>query len=171
MGILFSFSRTFSKTHFWIVTVSGYVLYLVYFVVLVALWGQTPGKALLKIKVVDLKGAPVGWARAFLRNLVEAGLTFWFMILELQTISRIPMDQFVAVEVSQRGHFIYQHLPETTFWINLILAIYVYSEFIVIFLNKKKRAIHDFIAGTLIIHDPRLPFLPWKSDLSPEKQI
>jgi len=36
--------------------------------------------------------------------------------------------------------------------LQLIQNIWVWSEFIVLLTNRKRRAIHDFIAGTVVIH-------------------
>jgi uncharacterized RDD family membrane protein YckC len=162
IGKFFSLSRTYSLAHFWWVNILGYLVYLSYSVACVAIWGQTPGKALVKIKVVDLKGGKIGWGRAILRNSVAALLSLWFLILENGTIQHISPTEFSALEISQRHGFIIRHLPQTATIINYILFAFVWSEFVVLFLNKKKRALHDFIAGTVVVHDPRLPFLPWK---------
>jgi hypothetical protein len=44
----------------------------------------------------------------------------------------------------------------------LASKLYVYSEYVVMWMNKRKRAIHDFIGGTVVIHDPRQSILPWR---------
>jgi uncharacterized RDD family membrane protein YckC len=41
--------------------------------------------------------------------------------------------------------------------------IYDWSEIIVLLTNKKRRAIHDYIAGTVVIHDPRFSRTPWNN--------
>jgi uncharacterized RDD family membrane protein YckC len=171
MGLLFTFSRSYSKGHFWTVSILGYLLYRLYSIGCVAVWGQTPGKALAKIKVVNLDGSPISWGRSLLRNSVESILSLWFLVLEIQTINRIPMGEFLGLEVSKRAEFIFNHLPPAASDIDLMLKVFVYSEFVVIFLNKRKRAIHDYIAGTLVIHDPRLSFIPWraKTPLGPKQ--
>lgn len=163
LGRIFTLSRNYSLQHFWWVSILAYFMYLFYSVVCVALWGQTPGKALVKIKVVGLEGQPIGWGKAILRNSVVAVLSLWFLILEIQTIHNISPGEFSALDISDRGEFIFHHLPEQATIINYILFAFIWSEFIVIFLNRRKRALHDFIAGTLVVHDPRLPFLPWTS--------
>src|SRR5215212_11858292 len=43
----------------------------IYFVVLHSLYGQTVGKYLMKVKVVDLNESPIGFKRAVLRNLSQ----------------------------------------------------------------------------------------------------
>lgn len=46
-----------------------------YYWVPTALWGQTLGKRLLGIKVVDAEGEPPGWGRAAMRELVGKPLS------------------------------------------------------------------------------------------------
>lgn len=162
LGYLLSFSRSYSLVHYWVVSILGYLLYRLYSIGCVALWGQTPGKALVKIKVMDLNGEPIGWGRSLLRNSVEALLSLWFLVLEIQTLNDISSAQLSAVAIPDRAEFIFHRLPETAEVITHILQAFVLSEFVIIFLNKRKRAIHDYIAGTVVIHDPRLPFFPWR---------
>lgn len=38
--------------------------------------------------------------------------------------------------------------------VNILMNVWIWSEFIVILTNKKRRAIHDFIAGTVVAHKP-----------------
>jgi uncharacterized RDD family membrane protein YckC len=35
-------------------------------------------------------------------------------------------------------------------------SLWIYSEFIVLLTNEKRRALHDFMAGTIVIENPRL---------------
>jgi len=37
-----------------------------------------------------------------------------------------------------------------------------WSESLVVLTNRKKRALHDYLAGTVVIHDPRLAYWPWQ---------
>ena len=68
-----------------------------YLIVPVALWGQTPGKAARKIRVIGPDGGPPGWVRAVRRWLVEAlpltiplrGLAAW---LDLPIYGRILLS-------------------------------------------------------------------------------
>ena len=43
-----------------------------YFIVFEALWqGQTPGKKVAEIRVIEANGQPIGWAGAIIRNLIR----------------------------------------------------------------------------------------------------
>ncbi len=54
-------TRNYSLTHFWVVTVAGFLFYRFYHIGCVALWGQTPGKMAAKIKVVKVDGSSADW--------------------------------------------------------------------------------------------------------------
>jgi uncharacterized RDD family membrane protein YckC len=53
----------------WGAAMAGGIIGVAYFVCFWAWRGQTPGKMLLKVKVVRTNGAEIGWGRAFLRYL------------------------------------------------------------------------------------------------------
>lgn len=77
----------------------------------------TPGKRLFVIKVTDLNGNRISFARVLLRTVVKFGLIF---------VGRIPP---VIGLLS---------------WLNLL------NPFLIV-LTEKKQAIHDYIAGTVVV--------------------
>jgi uncharacterized RDD family membrane protein YckC len=42
-----------------------------YFTVCEARWGQTPGKRAMRVRVVTIEGAPIGWRESLIRNIVR----------------------------------------------------------------------------------------------------
>jgi len=157
---LFLLVRNYSLTGFWTVTIFGFLFYRFYHIGCVALWGQTPGKMVAKIKVVKVDGSRASWMNAFLRNSVETLLTTSILLLEVRAVTLITAAEFNGTEFGKRSALMNDLVPESALYISLAMQAFVLSEFVVLFLNKKKRAIHDFIAGTVVIHDPRLPFIP-----------
>ena len=169
---LFLLTRNYSFTHFLIVTLVGFLFYRLYHIGCVALWGQTPGKMAAKIKVMKVDGSSVTWINALLRNSVETLLAFTALYLEMRALSLVSPAIFAATDVSKRLDLINPLVPEWAGGIGLATQVFVLSEFVVLFLNKKKRAILDFIAGTVVIHDPRLPLLPWRQvEMPPQKPV
>ena len=158
---LFLLVRNYSLAWFGWVTVLGFVFYRFYHIGCVALWGQTPGKMAARIKVVRMDGSPAGLRRAFLRNSVETLLTTVVLVLELIAMTKVVPAEFAAADLSKRPDLVDAFVPQTATYVAWATQAFVLSEFVVLFLNKKKRAIHDFIAGTVVVHDPKLPFLPW----------
>lgn len=158
---LFLLVRNYSLAGFGWVTVLGFLFYRFYHIGCVALWGQTPGKMAARIKIVRLDGSSAGLGRAFLRNSVETLLTTVVLALELVAVTRVAPAEFAAADLDKRPGLVDAFVPQTAVYVAWATQAFVLSEFVVLFLNKKKRAIHDFIAGTVVVHDPALPFLPW----------
>lgn len=155
--------RNYSITSFWAVTLLGFLFYRFYHIGCVALWGQTPGKMAAKIKVVKVDGSAATWWNAFLRNSVETLLTTVVLFLEIKAVLTVSPVLFASTDFAKRPALIDSFVPGIAVDIAWATQAFVLTEFVVLFLNKKKRAIHDFIAGTVVIHDPRLSRTPWKS--------
>ncbi|HXG91238.1 MAG TPA: RDD family protein [Blastocatellia bacterium] len=73
--------RIFSGLSGWTVALLvlvGFAIYWGYFVLFETLWsGQTPGKRIMKLRVVREDGRPVRFFEAFVRNLLRLALDFW----------------------------------------------------------------------------------------------
>ena len=89
-----------------------FLVYLVYEVVFVAVWGRTLGKALMGIKVVrDRDGVRPGLWRSFLRNLVPTLLLIGFfplyplpyIVATIVPDHRWPHDRLAGTRVVVRG--------------------------------------------------------------------
>ena len=159
---LFLFARNFSLAGFWFVSIFGFLFYRLYHIGCFALWGQTPEKMAARTKVVKKDGSAVGWGNAFLPNSVESLLTTLVQVLELKAATRVTSARFAATEFAKRSGLIDFFVPDTAVYIAWATQALVFSEFVVLFLNRKKRVIPDFLAGTVVIHDPRLLLFPWR---------
>lgn len=132
--------------------IPGALIGLWYQVWLTYKYGGTPGKLILKTRVCKLDGSPIDLRSAFIRY---APL---FILAHAQSIAMImatynmtpeeyyAIDGFVnkSLELAKRAPSWFQ--PVST-----ALQVWVWSEIIVILFNKKRRAIHDYIAGTVVI--------------------
>ncbi len=129
-------------------------LYAFYCAFMIGFLGQTIGMMVVKIKVKKLNLKDVEWKQAFLRyvvNFLQAIIVFGFMTYFILNAagSDFPAKDF--------GHFIVElehaHSPLNTIVVlNVFVTwIWTYSEVVVLMTNEKKRAIHDFIAGTVVV--------------------
>jgi len=159
---LFLFLRCNSLHAFLMITVIGFIFYRLYHILFVALWGQTPGKMLARIQVVRLDGSSVGWTHAILRDSVETILAAVLYYFEINAALHIPATDFSAAALEQRETLIKALIPHVAVYLAAASHIYVYSEYVVMWMNQRKRAIHDYIGGTVVIHDPRHTILPWR---------
>ncbi|MCO5144011.1 MAG: RDD family protein [Oligoflexia bacterium] len=125
-------------------------------VYLVQKYGGTPGKLIMKIRIRKLDGSAVTYKEAFLRWSVDffsfifssIGIIGVMLQLTDAEFSALPRADFFNI-VKPSG---YEHLTPAWFRIlGVLTGVWVWSEFIVLLTNEKRRALHDFIAGTIVV--------------------
>jgi uncharacterized RDD family membrane protein YckC len=125
-----------------------------YSVYLVQRFGGTPGKRLMKIRIAKVNGDPVTYREALLRYFPEWLLTIGSSVALMIAALHVTDAQFFAASsFIERAHLMQSATPSWNWPMQIALNIWVWSEFIVMLTNKKRRAIHDFIAGTIVIKD------------------
>lgn len=138
-------------------------LYLAYSIYLHGRFGQTLGKKALKIHITDTEGRAISFSKATLRDLVYI-LFFAASLITLQThaedyarynegmeaISSYdpaayePNSEEMDEQVAKMSQI---HSGPIVF-LSYTAMIYLLIEIITMLSNKKRRALHDFIAGT-----------------------
>lgn len=138
-----------SRTTALIASVIYIILVATYDIWFVAKYGQTPGKMAVGIMIVKVDGLSVSWKEAFLRHSVNIVFAIINGIVLCYAITQIPESEYISLSWKMRNQRIYEFYPA---WINTLSNIWIWSEVVVLLFNKKKRALHDFIAGTVVIH-------------------
>ena len=128
------------------------LLGLFYTVYLVRRYGGTPGKLLVGIRIRKLDGEPVGYREAFLRDLPDALfgiLSSVGMILYVINLSDTEYHSSSLIERSKRMAELAPSWLAPLQWLDMA---WFWCELLVLLTNRKRRAIHDFIAGTVVVH-------------------
>jgi uncharacterized RDD family membrane protein YckC len=114
-------------------------------------WGRTLGKYLMGTRVVAMDGSRITWRQAFLRNAVEIGMGIigWCAIIPANF--QVPLDGYTELSIMERSQIAISFRPEWYAIFNRVQQGWMWSEIIVVLLNKKRRAMHDFIAGTVVV--------------------
>ena len=139
---------------YWLVP--GLIFGLWFHVYLVKTYGGTPGKLLLKIKIAKVDGSDVGYKEAMLRYSVL------FVISLVMSAALIPVAlgmtdaEYFSMGWQERALYMIERAPSWYNTANIAMNIWIWSEFIVMLTNKKRRALHDFIAGTVVIRKESL---------------
>ena len=116
----------------------------IYSVLLHGLYGQTIGKALLSLKVVNYPDEEdINFKQALLRDIVPVSLIattlfIWFIV---------PIEENGNIQA-----VVYYLLVFTS----VLHIIWYFLKFITMLSNKKRRGLHDFIARTIVIRLPEL---------------
>lgn len=115
-------------------------------------FGATLGKLAVGIKVTLPDGSRIGLQNALLRSSVEIGFAMVFVVAKIIAISNADPQQYLAVGWFDRAQYIVPLYPAWFGAVNAASQLWYWSEFFVLLFNKRKRAIHDFIAGTVVIN-------------------
>lgn len=129
-------------------------------------FGATIGKMATGIKVTRPNGSRISLKQAVVRSSIDAGFAFSLAVAQAIAISTVDPASYLNADWMQRVSHIEPSLPLWYGPINFVSVLWVYSELTVLLFNKRKRALHDFIAGTVVIHqkhsiqDPQRETIP-----------
>ncbi len=116
-------------------------------------YGQTLGKMVARVKVVQLNGTPISFRHALCRSSVDlffSILAFAGQLVALFSVSNI--DYMNAPTWMARSELVQAALPSWDKPAFILGQVWAWSELVVLLFNSKRRALHDFIAGTIVTH-------------------
>ena len=132
--------------------IPGTLFGLFYGVYLVRRFGGTPGKLIVGIRIRKLDGEPVGYHEAFLRYLPDAILGLLMSIALVFPLFHMSDSEYQSLAVMERAKRMVELAPSWYKPLHWIQTAWVLGELIVLLTNRKRRALHDFIAGTVVVH-------------------
>ena len=132
--------------------IPGELFSVFYCVYLVKRYGGTPGKLLMGIKICKLDGSAIGYREAVLRYLPDFILGFLMSIALIISVFHMTDAEYHSLTYMKRSMRMIELAPSWYKPLQWIQNIWIWSEFLVLLTNRKRRAIHDFIAGTVVIH-------------------
>jgi uncharacterized RDD family membrane protein YckC len=129
-----------------------------YFVILAFLrtygvkrWGGTPGKLICGLKIVKSSLEPVGWKEVWLRDVVYIFFSIIAIAFYIQSLERVPAADFEGLSRLELSRLLLSHqgiVGKIQSWAGSAWSI---VDGIVLLCNSRRRAAHDFIAGTVVI--------------------
>ncbi|MBC3930179.1 RDD family protein [Undibacterium curvum] len=121
-------------------------------VYLVYKYGGTPGKLLLKTRIAMVDGSPVTAKAAIVRHSVLFIFSTLSSIAMVYACLQLSDAEYLSLTYMQQAEKL-EELAPSWYGINIILMnIWVWGEFFTMLFNKKRRAAHDFLAGTVVIN-------------------
>ena len=154
---LIAFLSSHSKYLFILLQITYCFLAYGYYIYFLNRWGKTLGKMAVKIRVVQLNGEALELKHALLRYCVDMMFAVLIMLGYVIAISNIPEEKWVTIPWIEQSKEISKLQPVFFNWVTCLSIVWTYSELIVLLFNKKKRALHDFIAGTVVVREESLP--------------
>jgi len=120
--------------------------WLLYTVVMHARYGQTIGKMVTKVRVVDFRTErSISWRQAWLREGIPMVLSLGFLGWQIFFI--LTGNLSADAVANRRG------LAQSKgFWLVMALpTLWFVAEVLTMLTNERRRAVHDFIAGTVVV--------------------
>jgi uncharacterized RDD family membrane protein YckC len=123
-----------------------------YHIVLVATRGQTVGKLAMDIQVRRADGAKAGWGAAFIRRMPDLLLSVVLTLATVQAVAALTQADFdFADDLMRRMKMMAAALPAWTGLVNVLFGCFRIADVITFFCNPRNRALHDYIADTVVV--------------------
>ncbi len=135
------------------VATMNFVVYYAYSVVGHAKWGKTLGKHFAGVRVRSTTGTPLTWKQSLRRSGVDLLLGTVGAVAYAFVIMRIPKQEF-ALKGWQEIQTLYDALRPA--WVRVLeysYWVWISSELVTMLFNPQRRALHDFIGGTVVLLD------------------
>lgn len=116
-----------------------------------ARFGATLGKLAVGIRVVYVSGAKIGWRAALLRSSVSMVVMAYWVYCVAASIYSLQDSDFQGQGWSNLFQLVRPHFPESYEAVEPAMGLWFWSEFLTMLFNSKRRAIHDFLAGTVVV--------------------
>jgi len=138
--VLWNFTSSSILLFLW--TLIYQALSIVYSVGFLYFLGQTPGKMATGVLILDNNDQRLTLSQAILRNIVVVILAPIFILLVFSNL--------LAGRLANRG----LGDPRFLMWFFGAMMVWGVLEFVTMLFSSKRRSIHDFIAGTVVVRQP-----------------
>ncbi len=136
---------------FYLSIVPGFLFHFWFSIYLVKVYGGTPGKLIVGIKILKLNGSNVSWREAILRESVSYCFSIFALLISIGAFPKVDWNYYDNLGWMEKSKYLFGLTPKWDTIYTWSSNLWICSEFFVLLLNKQKRAIHDYIAGTVII--------------------
>ncbi len=151
ISVLYLCFSSISKEMALIVTPPFIMSYSIYCIYFHGRWGQTFGKMAVGIQVVNLLGDEISWKESCWRHSVALFFSALWGISLMIVLANVSSFKFDSLPWIERATLSLNSGHSMLNWSDNAESIWIWSEIIVLLFNEKKRALHDFIAGTVVI--------------------
>ncbi len=124
-----------------------------YTVLMHGYFGQTLGKMVTKVRVVDFRTEQcLSWRQAWLREGIPIVLSLGLLGFQISQI----LTGRLTPEAIARGEDLTTTYKEVPF-LFAVPALWFLAEILTMLASEKRRALHDLIAGTVVVRTHRVP--------------
>ena len=149
--LVFKFQGTGLATAIIATTLLGFsaAIYSVFFNVR---YGGTLGKLAVGIRITTPQGTRIGLREALLRSSPDIIYGFLIAVFYAYAVTEVDFPAYSMAGYVGKAQLLSSHYPGISKYTGTASNIWYWSEVIVILFNRRRRALHDFLAGTVVIH-------------------
>jgi uncharacterized RDD family membrane protein YckC len=114
-------------------------------------FGGSPGKLALGMRIVMLDGSPLTMKAALLRYAPMWSMGLLMTIGTIIAVMSMPDSSHLSLSYVARMAAVNAYMPGWVSPITAVLQLWIFASLITVLANRKRRAIHDFIAGTVVV--------------------
>ena len=114
-------------------------------------YGGTPGKLALDTRIAMRDGSRITLRAATVRYSVLCVLSFASSLGVALAALKLPDAQYVLLGFKERALTMRGLAPNWGPIVTILMNVWIWSEFLTMMLNKRRRAVHDYMAGTVVI--------------------
>lgn len=130
------------------------LLWLGYPIVCAAQWGRTLGKKVLGLRILRLDLCRIGYRQALLRYSVETVLMVFGIVSLAVAAANWTGPDWRSLSYFDHNLLLEQREPLAGL-VSTAGMVWFGLDTLVFFCNRKRRAIHDFLAGTVVVVEPK----------------
>ena len=150
---LLMYLESLSKTMYYTMIIPNMALFLWFNIYLVKKYGGTPGKIIMKIKIVKTDASDITYKEAFLRSLIAIIMGIGLTIVAIMAVSQMAAQQFESVIWYKQNQYIVLVYPNLYRWLDSMLLVYIIVDYIIFLNNKRYRTIEDYVANTVVVRN------------------
>jgi uncharacterized RDD family membrane protein YckC len=151
--ILISYLNIVSLSNYYYTSIASLSVVLIYNIYFVRQNGGTPGKRAMGLKIVKADGTEMDWQTAFLRYIVMFLVTSLSVVITLLKVGNADADEYESLSWLEKIQYIGKLGGSASTVSTVITNAWMLAGIIALLSNPKKRAVHDFIANTVVIKD------------------
>ncbi len=133
-----------------IIGLTSALVYYVYVVGFEGYNGQTIGKKIAKVKITGINGSRAGYLKAIKRSSVNILSSLIYFVIVLFGVKSLSTSDFANTSYTKALQLIHDGNKSFS-WHSIFINLWMISEFFVLNFNTKRRALHDYIAGTVVL--------------------
>lgn len=153
VGIVLAVLLNYTHRAFLYMALPSLLITLFYYVYLVRRFGGTPGKRILQMRIANLDGSPVSLTTALIRYSPYLLITLISDVANFVMTRNLEGIGFDEMTFLEKLTALGQHGPAWANHINYVMWAWYLGIVVSIIANAHKRALHDFIAGTVVLRD------------------